>query len=138
MGVAENLNVRITLTLEKKQRLKWCIGGNDFPSTIERLSNDFSTPLWELYFGRYCTSSRQTTLLPQSNKTKLVDFSTFRKKWPAIYLLLPPRLQIFMAFNALGASECCPVTPSNVGSHLRILRIPRHSWDDPKKGHPTW
>ena len=35
--------------------------------------------------------------------------------------------------------ECCPVTLSNVGSHLRILR---HFQDDPKKGHlpgrPAW
>ena len=30
-GVAENLNVRVTLTLEKNQRLNWCVGGNDFP-----------------------------------------------------------------------------------------------------------
>ena len=59
-GVAENLNVRVTLTLEKKQRLKWCVGGNDFRlsdyrTTMKRLSNDFSTPLWELYFDRYCS-----------------------------------------------------------------------------------
>ena len=45
-GVAENLNVRVTLKLEKKQRLKWCVGGNDFPlndyqTTFARLSNDF-------------------------------------------------------------------------------------------------
>ena len=33
---------------------------------------------------------------------------------------------------------CCPVTLSNVGSHLRILRILHHFRDDPKKGHPTW
>ena len=48
-GVAENLNVRITLTLEKKQqRLKWCVGGSDFPSsdyrtTIKRLLRDYQT-----------------------------------------------------------------------------------------------
>ena len=56
-GVA--VNVRVTLTLEKNQRLKWCVGGNDFSlsdykTTIARLSNNFSTPLWELYFDRYC------------------------------------------------------------------------------------
>ena len=58
-GVAENLNVRVTLTLEKNQRLKWCVGGNDFllsnyRTTIARLSSYFSTPLWELNFDRYC------------------------------------------------------------------------------------
>ena len=58
--VAENLNVRVTLTLEKKkQRLKWCVGGNDFSlsnyqMTIARLSNDFSTLPWELRFDHYC------------------------------------------------------------------------------------
>ena len=55
VGVAENLNVRVTLTLEKK----WCVGGNDFPlsdyrTTIAQLSSDFSTLPWELYFDRYC------------------------------------------------------------------------------------
>ena len=31
VGVAENLNVRVTLKLEIKQGLKWRIGGNNFP-----------------------------------------------------------------------------------------------------------
>ena len=54
-GVAENLNVRVTLTLEKKkQRLKWCVGGNDFPfsdyrTTMKRLSNDFCTTIKRLF-----------------------------------------------------------------------------------------
>ena len=56
-GVAENLNVRVTLTLEKKQRLKWCVGGNDFSLSDYRMTmKRLSTPLWELYFDRYCTS----------------------------------------------------------------------------------
>ena len=47
-GVAENQNVRVTLTLEKNQRLKWCVGGNDFPlsdyrTTIKRLLRDYQT-----------------------------------------------------------------------------------------------
>ena len=47
-GVAENLNVRVTLTLEKNQRLKWCVGGNDFPlsdyrTTIKRLLRNYQT-----------------------------------------------------------------------------------------------
>ena len=53
-GVAENLNVRVTLTLEKKQRLKWCVGGNDFPlsdyrTTMKRLSNDFCMTIKRLF-----------------------------------------------------------------------------------------
>ena len=72
-GVAETLNVRVTLTLEKN----WCVGGNDFPlsdyrttikrllhdyqTTFARLSNDFSTPLWELYFDRYCSHKHSFT-----------------------------------------------------------------------------
>ena len=60
-GVAENLNVRVTLTLEKPatkvvHRLKrFSIEqlSNDYQTTIAQLSNDFSTPLWELYFDRY-------------------------------------------------------------------------------------
>ena len=53
-GVAENVNVRVTLILEKKQRLKWCVGGNDFPlsdyrTTIKRLSNDFCTTIKRLF-----------------------------------------------------------------------------------------
>ena len=60
-GVAENFNVRVTLTLEKKQRLKWCVGGNnsplsDYRTTIARLPSDFSTLPWELYFDRCCSS----------------------------------------------------------------------------------
>ena len=52
-GVAENLNVRVTLTLEKKQRLNWCVGGNDFPlsdyrTAMKRLSNDFCTTIKRL------------------------------------------------------------------------------------------
>ena len=51
-GVAENLNVCVTLTLEKKRRLKWCVGGNYFPlsdyrttikTTIKRLLHDYQT-----------------------------------------------------------------------------------------------
>ena len=70
-GVAENLNVRVTLTLEKNQRLKWCVGGNDFPlsdyrTTIKRLSNDYQTTIKRLfncimytvvYHNVYCVSS---------------------------------------------------------------------------------
>ena len=45
-GVAENLNVCVTLKLEKNQRLKWCVGGNDFPlndyrTTIKRLLRNY-------------------------------------------------------------------------------------------------
>ena len=36
VGVAENVNVRVTLT-SKNQRLKWHVGGNDF--WIERLQS---------------------------------------------------------------------------------------------------
>ena len=36
-----------------------------------------------------------------------------------------------------GCYEGCPATTLNVGGRLRILRILRHSRDDPKKGHPT-
>ena len=48
-GVAENLNVRVTLTLEN-QRLKWCVGRNDFllsdyQTTIERLLRDYQATL---------------------------------------------------------------------------------------------
>ena len=66
-GVAENLNVCVTL------------GGNDFPlsdyrTTIKRLSNDFSTPLWGLYFGRYCIYD---TSLP-INRSEVFCIEKFR------------------------------------------------------------
>ena len=56
-GVAENLNVRVTLTLEKKQQLKWCVGGNDFPlsdyqTTFELRCGNFilaATVCWHAY-----------------------------------------------------------------------------------------
>ena len=38
-GVAENINVRVTLKLEKNQQLKWHVGGNDF--RIEQLSSNY-------------------------------------------------------------------------------------------------
>ena len=57
---------------------------------------------------------------------------------PATSVRAPGRIQWTLDMLDAFHSECCPVTPSNVGSHLRIQRIPRHSWDDPKKGHPTW
>ena len=64
-GVAENLNVCITLTLEKPaikvvcKRKRSSIEQllNDYQTTIARLSSNFSTPLWELYFDRYCRSA---------------------------------------------------------------------------------
>ena len=68
-GVAENLNVRVALTLEKKtptkvvrRRKRFSIErtfgrlSNDYRTTIARLSSDFSTPPWVLYFDRYCMS----------------------------------------------------------------------------------
>ena len=62
VGVAKNLNVRITLTLKKnKQQLKWCVGRNSFPlrdygTTVAHVSSVFSTLPWELYFYCYCTN----------------------------------------------------------------------------------
>ena len=62
-GVAENLNARITLTLEKKtatkvvrRRKRFSIEQllRDYRKTITRLSSDFSTPPWELHFDCYC------------------------------------------------------------------------------------
>ena len=54
VGVAENLNVSVTSTLEKKKKLKWCAGGNDFPlsdyrTTTKRLPNDFCTTIKRLF-----------------------------------------------------------------------------------------
>ena len=45
-SVAENLNVHVTLTLEKTSDLKWCVGGKDFPlsdyrTTIKQQSSDY-------------------------------------------------------------------------------------------------
>ena len=62
-GVAENLNVRVTLTLEKKtatkvvrRRKRFSIEqlSNDYRKTIKQLLRDYFVPLWELYFDRYC------------------------------------------------------------------------------------
>ena len=50
-GVAEYLNVHVTLTLEKTVT-KVVHRRKRF--SIERLSSDFSTPPWELHFDRYC------------------------------------------------------------------------------------
>ena len=68
-GVAENLNVRVTLTLEKKQRLKWCVGGNDFPlsdyrTTIKRLLHDYQTT-FQLRCGNFILTA--TVLLSEKS-----------------------------------------------------------------------
>ena len=72
-GVAENVNVRVTLTLEKKSATKvvrrqkqFSIEQlpNDYQTTIARLLSDFSTPLWELYFDRYCIPLPMDLYLP--------------------------------------------------------------------------
>ena len=49
-GVAENLNVRITLK-QNKLATKVVCRQNNFPA--ERLFSDFSTPPWELYSDSY-------------------------------------------------------------------------------------
>ena len=59
-GVVKNLNVNVTLTLEKpatkvvRRRIQFSI--DNYRTTMEQLLRDFSTPPWELYFDHYCSS----------------------------------------------------------------------------------
>ena len=48
-GVAENLNVHVTLTHEKPA-IKWCAGGNDLP--LERLLRDYQVT-FPLHCGNF-------------------------------------------------------------------------------------
>ena len=67
-GVTENLNVRVTLTLEKKQRLKWCVGGNNFPlsncrTAIKRLLRDYQAT-FPLCHGNFILTATVTASKP--------------------------------------------------------------------------
>ena len=63
----------------KHQRLKWCVGRNNFPT--EQLLSDFSTSLWELYSDRYTVLAKQFDRLSSLTNKK--------------YLPLPNQLHIF-------------------------------------------